>query len=439
LELSEQAPEPYAFQLVTSNAIQAQGSTSVQPNHDYRGYRGISLHPYPATMPLPLARDLIVANSRRGGTIVDPFVGTGTVLRAAAALGHLAFGSDINPLAVLIARVAITPVDAGTQLREYERAITQVLQLGSVPRRWPPKAYHARLERWFAPEAMRQLARIAGAIYESTPTPDMLRFLELAFSRTVRAASLSRRGELKLWRSKDGSFEEPRHIFDREARDLLWRGILGQQHESPLLGRPQSQVLLEDAQALLRRASNVDLILTSPPYGDSWTTVAYGNFSMLSRMWLTAIDPGFGSEDPAHADANAVGGASHQRNGSAEHIPYLSRTLRKAYDAIHEKRSDRALELLHFVSDMQPILELMCQSLRRSGRLVLVIGPRKVAGVHVDTGDVFAELLGHYGLHRVDRHTRNVSGKRLPGKTKQGRGGLSETINAETIDVFKKA
>ncbi|MFZ2322847.1 MAG: hypothetical protein WAV89_04020, partial [Ignavibacteriaceae bacterium] len=29
-----------------------------------------------------------------------------------------------------------------------------------------------------------------------------------------------------------------------------------------------------------------DVVLTSPPYGDSKTTVAYGQFSILSNEWL---------------------------------------------------------------------------------------------------------------------------------------------------------
>ena len=33
-------------------------------------------------------------------------------------------------------------------------------------------------------------------------------------------------------------------------------------------------------------AESVDLIVTSPPYGDSKTTVAYGQFSRLSSQWL---------------------------------------------------------------------------------------------------------------------------------------------------------
>ncbi len=37
-------------------------------------------------------------------------------------------------------------------------------------------------------------------------------------------------------------------------------------------------------------AKSVNLVVTSPPYGDSKTTVAYGQFSRLSLQWLGLPD-----------------------------------------------------------------------------------------------------------------------------------------------------
>jgi tRNA G10 N-methylase Trm11 len=34
------------------------------------------------------------------------------------------------------------------------------------------------------------------------------------------------------------------------------------------------------------KENSFDVVLTSPPYGDSKTTVAYGQFSTLSNEWL---------------------------------------------------------------------------------------------------------------------------------------------------------
>jgi hypothetical protein len=36
--------------------------------------------------------------------------------------------------------------------------------------------------------------------------------------------------------------------------------------------------------------SSVNLVVTSPPYGDSGTTVAYAQFSWLSNSWLGLDD-----------------------------------------------------------------------------------------------------------------------------------------------------
>jgi tRNA G10 N-methylase Trm11 len=47
--------------------------------------------------------------------------------------------------------------------------------------------------------------------------------------------------------------------------------------------------------------SKVDLVVTSPPYGDSHTTVAYGQYSHLSAAWL-------GLEEPERIDRKLMGG-----------------------------------------------------------------------------------------------------------------------------------
>lgn len=62
-------------------------------------------------MPYPLANDLIKANSEEGQMVLDPFVGTGTILRAAATNYRRSIGIDINPLACLIARLSTKPFD----------------------------------------------------------------------------------------------------------------------------------------------------------------------------------------------------------------------------------------------------------------------------------------------------------------------------------------
>ena len=50
-----------------------------------------------APFPLELPRRIIKAYSYVGETVLDPFMGSGTALRAAAALGRNGVGYEINP------------------------------------------------------------------------------------------------------------------------------------------------------------------------------------------------------------------------------------------------------------------------------------------------------------------------------------------------------
>ena len=65
-----------------------------------------------ATMPPALAERCILAGSRRGDTVLDPFAGAGTTLLAADRLGRDAVGAELNPDYVRLIRERIA-ADAG--------------------------------------------------------------------------------------------------------------------------------------------------------------------------------------------------------------------------------------------------------------------------------------------------------------------------------------
>ena len=64
-----------------------------------------------------MAPELALANLvdlPKGQIVLDPMSGSGTVLRQASALGHKAYGFDVDPLAVLMSRVWTTAVNDAT-------------------------------------------------------------------------------------------------------------------------------------------------------------------------------------------------------------------------------------------------------------------------------------------------------------------------------------
>lgn len=61
------------------------------------GYRDPQGRRHPAVFPEPLAARIIAAYSRPGGTVLDPFLGSGTTLAAALNLGRNGVGVELSP------------------------------------------------------------------------------------------------------------------------------------------------------------------------------------------------------------------------------------------------------------------------------------------------------------------------------------------------------
>jgi site-specific DNA-methyltransferase (adenine-specific) len=55
---------------------------------------------YPTQKPMKLLERIVLASSREGGAVIDPFCGSGTALAAAAKLGRTFAGGDIGELAI---------------------------------------------------------------------------------------------------------------------------------------------------------------------------------------------------------------------------------------------------------------------------------------------------------------------------------------------------
>ncbi len=67
---------------------------------------------YPASFPPEFAREIILNFSAEDDFVYDPFMGGGTSIVEALALGRKAIGTDINDLAVFVTKVKTTPLSS---------------------------------------------------------------------------------------------------------------------------------------------------------------------------------------------------------------------------------------------------------------------------------------------------------------------------------------
>ena len=252
------------------------------------------IHPYPAMMIPEVARRLIADYGKDASFVLDPFCGSGTSLLEANLAGVDAFGLDLNPLACLISRTKTSLVD--TDEIEDEIARYDAVKYGECG-----LPYVTNINYWFKPEVQNILGQIIRFI-SSIDRSAVKDFFSVAASLTIRMSSLAKQSEFKLVRIKQKSVDNlnrnPKQIMLEKLNKNLEAVKVLQNHNGKL---GKSQIECSSTTEHKPHEIEADMILTSPPYGDSATTVAYGQFSRMANEWL-------GYENASKLDKKLMGG-----------------------------------------------------------------------------------------------------------------------------------
>lgn len=86
------------------------------------------LHKYWARKPHNIISNFIKEIVPKDGVVVDPFCGSGVVLREAQKLGITAYGFDINPIACLISKVLVNPPTTQEFVDVVERILDSICE-----------------------------------------------------------------------------------------------------------------------------------------------------------------------------------------------------------------------------------------------------------------------------------------------------------------------
>src|SRR3989338_1887648 len=169
------------------------------------------------------------------------------------------------------------------------------------------------------------------------------------------------------------------------------------------------------------------------PYGDSRTTVAYGQFSRLSAQWIDVFDD---PNDASGVDNDLLGGRATKNLTHTLSSDYLKESLEK----IAKQDEARAKDVLSFNLGLNECLKQAYRILKPKKYFCLVVGNRLVKQVRIPTDFIIAELAEKIGFTCEDIIVRNIPGKRMPIKNSPTNivGALEETMNKESIVVLRK-
>ncbi len=403
---------------------------------DYKGEKTKSythgLHTYPAMFIPQVARRLLETYSKKGDTICDIFCGSGTALVESRLLGRNAYGIDLNPLAIFLAKVKTTEINPSVLGKEYFNLLERINRIKNIKDIRPS---FKNIDFWFKENVIETLSRIKKAIRE-IENEKIANFFLVSFSETVRLSSNTKSNEFKLVRMKGAKLEnhnpniigifKKRTELNIERMRKFCQDVDKNTWAKPIYGDTSEITTIKD--------NSIDCIITSPPYGDSRTTVAYGQFSRLSAQWIDLFDdPNIASS----VDNQLLGGKSINTLSHSLNSLHLKETL----ENIQKKDEKRAREVLSFYIGLNECLKKAYDILKKNKYFCLVIGNRSVKQVRIPTDFIVAELGGKTGFTCEDIFVRNIPGKRMPIKNSPSNivGELEETMTKESIVILRKS
>ena len=382
------------------------------------------VHTYPAMMIPQIARRLIYLYGKDAKTLLDPFMGSGTSLVEASLTNQIkeAYGFDLNPLAFLISKVKTTPLN----IENLDKELSNIIK--SKNYKELPK--FKNIEFWFKPKVIEQLAIIKTAINKINDK-DIKDFFLVCFSETVRNVSNTRNGEFKLYRMSDKDLIKHNPYVISEFERIALKNMKGMKEYVKVRQKtktiPQNYSSMEE---LPLSPESIDLIVTSPPYGDSKTTVAYGQFSRLALQWLDY-------EDVASLDNRLLGGKASKEL----EIKINSSTLKDIIKRIAEIDGKRAKEVLSFYEDFDKCVIQLDRVMTKNGFVCFVVGNRTVKGINIPTDKIMTEMFKARGNYKyMTTHLRAIPNKRMPSLNSPSNkaGEKVTTMCNEFIFVLQK-
>lgn len=387
-----------------------------------------SFHIYPAMMIPQVAREILNRyKTKEMSVLFDPYCGTGTSLVEGSLVGLKCIGTDLNPLARLISKSKVTKVNINnikSLFRDFEKYIISDNNIDLK------KPNINNIDFWFKEKQINDLLSIKYFIDE-IKDEDEKDFFLVPFSETLREVSLTRNGEFKLYRIPKEKIDtwNPNTIelFKEKVKRNI-DGYIEYEKENKVYNHEvynfnSSEEIPND----LIQENSVNIVITSPPYGDSGTTVAYGQFSTLSNEWL-------GIEDARKLDKKLMGGKTTDIEKTGfEQLDEIIKT-------IEAERPKRAREIWSFYRDYKKSMENVSKTIKKNGICAYVVGNRRVSDIELPTDEFTRFVFEQNGFKHIETIVRNIPNKRQPKKTSPTNqtGKTVSTMTHEYIVIMKK-
>lgn len=387
-----------------------------------------SMHPFPARMAPEIALNSLVDLRQEDGRVadccvLDPMCGSGTAVSAAASLGCHAIGRDIDPLAVLISKVATTHItDCDFVLKSAESIVSRAEKYSDSAPIWDDDETLRFVSYWFGERQRAQLASLSRQLssFEEGPTRDVL---YLALSRIIDTKTP------KASLASDTSHSRPHKTINKSDYDVYSgfikavRQLIRRLEKNPNTGC--ADVKIGDARELDLGDSSVDLIITSPPYLNA---IDYMRGHKLSLVWM-----GYTIPELRHIRSESIGA---NRKPTEEVDSYVGKMIEYVQNAAIDCEALPKGVIARYAQDLLLTSLEMHRVLKRGSKAVLVVGNSTIRGNYIENDVLTRMSCEQAGFSIVDRIEREIpeSSRYLPLKG----DSLGKRMRAEVVLTVEK-
>jgi hypothetical protein len=377
----------------------------------------------------------VISKATRPFCVLDPMMGSGTVIALARLKKHRAIGVDVDPLAVLISKVWTTAVvaeEARTKAREVlaraKRIFAHMRQREAYPSH-SDRETRRFVAYWFDGYARKQLASLSVAIgrvrNESTRNVLLCALSRLIISKSSGASlamDLSHsRPHKKFIRSPIKPFRKFLEAVDNVVENCVSKRSSGR--------GPASRVLLGDARKLPVRDSSIDLVVTSPPYLNA---IDYIRCSKFSLVWM-----GYRIPDLRELRSRSVGTEAAKPDSGKQ--PATQTIIKNLNVRPRLGKRDSAI-LSRYVADMYRAILEVTRVLAPGGKAVYVVGENTIRGSYIRNSRIVCDVAELCGLRLRARRVRNLPANRryLPPPSSRNASSMNSRMRKEVVLAFAK-
>ena len=406
---------------------------------------------YPATMvPMMLSEliKFILEIDPNVKNLLDPFMGSGTTLLEGVNNNLEVFGIDINPLAYLLSEFKVSNIDIESLKKDIELLsykLNDEINFKIV--------YFKKINKWYKEDIISDLSKIQFCI-KNIENKESRNFFWICLAETSRLSNNSKNSTFKLHIKSKDEIEN----FKCDSIDLF-KKIVAKNFESIInyislkntnnIQNPKSNLFLGNSIDILKNyipESSIDLIITSPPYGDNHTTVTYGQFSVLPLRWinLNDISPNIKQElinYDNRIDKNSLGGINYKENYIVDsNILSYSETISLLYNKLLiESDINKSSKLASFYIDFYNTFKEMTRVLKKNCYMILTVGNRRISDNEVHFDKILKELSTKLELEFIYQFDRNILNKRIPNKISKLKNKKAvKSMSKEYTLIFRK-